>query len=206
MMSMTSFACLSNAMTCSPDPPRQIAREVGISEASSRPLPEPSRQAERVERGADLGIVVEIDIDVAPLVGRSRGGAATVLRRAAGRPEGDSRRPAIERRVVIAADIELPGAVQGQIEEIAGDVLEIGPRDGVGEDEGDVVAPQQRDEARRHEALVADLDGMAQPTLVGSADPRTAGDALVMPPREATGFVRITRQKREERLEPRLVE
>src|SRR5882757_9954285 len=134
MMSMTSFACLSSAMACSPDPLPQIARDGGISEASSRPLLEPPRQAERVEGRADLGIVVEIDIDVARLAGCRSGDAAAVSRRSAGRPEGDSRGPAIERRVVIAADIELLGTVQAQIEEISGDVLEIWPLDRVGED------------------------------------------------------------------------
>src|SRR4051812_8526021 len=71
----------------------------------------------RVVRGADLHVIVEIDIDVARPAGGTRVGVDQlgVIRLAAGAPGADARRPAIERIVGIAAGVKLLGAVQAQV-------------------------------------------------------------------------------------------
>src|SRR5690348_10877634 len=105
-----------------------------------------------------------------------------IFRSAPGRPCRDAASPAGERGRAIAADIEFLRTMQAQIEEISGDVLAVGKLDGVGEDERHTVPAQQCDETRRHEALVADLDRVANFARGQiTTNPRSAGDALIVP-------------------------
>lgn len=71
--------------------------------------------------------------------------------------------PALQRLVGIAAGVQFLGTVQAQVDEIAGDVFAIGPFTcGVGDDQGHVVALEQRDEVRVDKAVMADFHGVAQ--------------------------------------------
>ena len=74
--------------------------------------------------------------------------------------------------------------MQPDIDEIGGDVLEIGPLDRIGEDQGDAVAAQQRDETRRLEAGMTDLEGVAQGMVAGAIDPAPPGEPMIVPRRE----------------------
>ena len=101
----------------------------------------------RIGRGADLCVVVEIDIDVARGAPSRRciwGYQAGVIGLQAPHPQLDPRRPMIERLVGIAGGIELLGAVQPQIDEIGGEVLAVGPRGRVGENQCHPVAVAAR--------------------------------------------------------------
>ena len=101
------------------------------------------RQARRVVRRVDLDVVVEVAIHVAPgpRRRRPRRGQARILDLRAAPPRVDARRPAVERGVAVAAGIELLVAVQAQVDEVGGQVLEQGPAaGGVGDDEGDAGA------------------------------------------------------------------
>src|SRR5207247_5769209 len=85
----------------------------------------------RVDGCAYLGVVVEIDIDVADAAAGSNGciDQLGILRLAALAPASDARGPAVERGVAITAGVQLLRAVQPAAEETRGDILGIGPID-----------------------------------------------------------------------------
>src|SRR5687768_15914757 len=69
---------------------------------------EPLAQTRGVERRMHFGVVVEITIDVAPAPARRLAGdAPRITRFAAALPGADTRSPSIERRLRIAARIDL---------------------------------------------------------------------------------------------------
>src|SRR6185437_11428071 len=99
------------------------------------------------------GVVVEIDVDVAqPLI---------FAPLTFPRPAPDSLIPEIQGRPVIAAGIELVGAMQAQIEEIGGDFLKAWPVRRIGDDERRAGPAQQLDEASIAETLMPHFEGMA---------------------------------------------
>src|SRR5439155_1930062 len=104
--------------------PGALRQQVG-GDAADQPL--------GVDRGAHLGVVVEVEIDVAATTrcGASGTDAAPIRRLAALRPGDQARRPPIERRILVAAGLELPRAVQPGIDEFGGEILQVGPLDGV---------------------------------------------------------------------------
>jgi hypothetical protein len=161
--------------------------------------------AQRVSIGrrADFGVVVEIDIDVARLMGRPLlgGDQAGVIGFEAARPQSDARRPVVERLVRIAARIELLGAVQALIDEVGGEVLGIGPRHRIGEDKGYVVPPQQPDKRRVEKARVANLDRVPHLAPPFGPRPGAAGQAVVVPLGERRRGLGVARQQREEIIE-----
>ena len=112
-----------------------------------------------------------------------------------------ARRPALQRRPAVGAAIELGRAVQADVDEVRGQIHQQRPLDRIGADQRDVVLAQQRDERRIAEALVADLDGMAdRPAPVG-AQPRPALQPMIMPAAANGGLLGVARQQLEEGLE-----
>src|SRR6185503_4042332 len=71
---------------------------------------QPSREPLRIVRCMDLRVVVEVDVDV------PRGTASPL-------PAAEELRPAIELVVGVAADVELPRAVQPHVNEVGGELL-----------------------------------------------------------------------------------
>ena len=139
-------------------------------------------EGEGVEGGADFGVVVEVDVDVAGGAGEmggadAAGGACDVGDVAQG-PGEDAVGPEIQGVGLVAAGVELLGAVEAEVDEVGGDVEEEGPVYGVGDDEADVVKAQEGDEVWVDEGLVADFDAMAEGQAGGAADGREGGAAI----------------------------
>ena len=152
-------------------------------------------QRARVDRRADLRVVVEIDIDVAGAAARRLrlgGDQPRVVGFEAAGPQLDPRRPVVERLVRIAARIELLGAVQAQIDEIGGDVLGIGPSHRVGEDERHAVPAQQRDKGGVEKARMADLDRVPQIAPALGPRPGAAGQPVIVP-RASAAAISVSR-------------
>ena len=85
---------------------------------------------------------------------------------AAACPRANPSRPTVQCRLGIPTRVQLLVAVQAQVHEVAGDVLEIWPfARRVGHHERDVVPTQLRDELGRGETRVANLDRVAQRPL-----------------------------------------
>ena len=127
-------------------------------EASTDPLGE----SDRVEGSVHLHVVVEVDEHVPRRRLGRRCHRVLAHRRPAREPVPHPLRPPVECIGRVAADVELGVAVQADVDEAGGDVLEVRELPGrVGHDERDVVRAQQRDERRIPEALVADLHARA---------------------------------------------
>lgn len=140
-----------------------------------------------VEGGVDLGVVVEVDEDVAGLRGgevgvdaacgaevRMVGGGGS----AAG-PSDDALGPEVKGIVGVVARVELLGAVEAEIDEGGGGVEEERPVGGVGDDQADVVLAEEVDEGGGGEAFVADLDGVAERDVDGSFEDGAREHAVV---------------------------
>ena len=101
-------------------------------------------QAHGVVRGVHLDVVVEVDVNVAPL-GAARWWCRELgaLRLAAVAPRANALGPTLEGRVGVAAFVELRVAVQTNVDEVARQVFEEWPAAGrVGDDERDVLFAQ----------------------------------------------------------------
>ena len=122
--------------------------EPGVRVDSGRHA-EAACQPRGVVRRVHLDVVVEIAEDVAARQGLSRftRGEAGIGRLAAASPAVYPPRPVVERRVTVAARVQLDVAVQAQIDEVGGEVFEQRPASGgVGDDQRDSVPMQQGDE------------------------------------------------------------
>ena len=123
-------------------------------------------QAQHIERRVHLRIIVEVAIDRPPrgaLRATPACGAHRVARLAASLPRGNASRPASQRGVVVAARIQLLGAVQAQVHEVRRHVFEIRELAGrIRDDERDAMATQQRDERGVAVGITANLDRMPQ--------------------------------------------
>src|SRR5690606_2669077 len=89
-------------------------------------------EAQGIEGGVAERVVVEVDVDVAPVLwrpGRARD-ASRVARLAAALPRADARGPPVELRVGVAARVDRLRAVQPDVDEVCGELL------GVGEEAG----------------------------------------------------------------------
>lgn len=107
-------------------------------------------QAERVVRGVALVGVVEEDVHVL----------------ARGVPSTDAARPLLELVVAVTAPIELGGSVQPNVNEVGGLVQrERVLAGGVGDDEGDAVATEQRERGIAEPARVPYLERVPQPAI-----------------------------------------
>jgi hypothetical protein len=155
-------------------------------------LPAARRQSEqvhqrhRVVRRADLRVVVEVDVDVAP--------------RAAPAPELGG--PGAQRLRRVAARVQLLVAVQARVDEVRGGLLEIGPFAGrVGDDERDPGPPQQGNEPRVAVRRVTDLEGVKQGPVRPGLELAALVDHGVVPSGEARGGPRVPRQPVEEGLQ-----
>ena len=108
------------------------------------------------------------------------------------------RRPAVQRLRGVAAGVELVRAVQPDVDEPGGDLLEVRPGAGrVGHHQRDVVRAQQREQRRVAEALVAHLQRVPQrPVGVGLGE-RAPVQPLVVPAasRAAAPVVRGSRSR-----------
>src|SRR5688572_879258 len=118
-----------------------------------------------VEGGAHFDVVVEITINIpARAAAHLLANALCVPRFAATLPAAYPVRPATQGGLRVATRVKLFVAVQTQIHEVGGDVLEIGPfPGGVRHHQRDVMTAQLRDEFRCGETRVAYLDRMSQP-------------------------------------------
>src|SRR5690606_103124 len=88
--------------------------------------------------------------------------AAGVLRLRSRRPPFDALRPRLDLARRVAALVEFPRAVEANVDPVRRDVFAGRELPGdVGDDEGDVVLTEQIDELRGHEALVPELDRVA---------------------------------------------
>ena len=168
---------------------------------------DPLGERDRVERGVHLDVVVEVDEHVPRRpVGRRRH-RVLAHRRPAREPLPHPLRPPVERIGRIAADVELGVAVQADVDEAGGHVLEVRELPGrVGHDERDVVRAQQRDERRVPEALVADLHGVPQRTVGIDGRLRPPVEPRVVLAGQLRRRARAARQQREELVDPRRIE
>src|SRR5262249_20229205 len=146
-------------------------------------------------RRAYLGVVVEVDVDVAGgALPRGLGDDALgIVRLAAAGPGGDARGPAIERVIVVAAGVQHFRAVQAAVDEVRGQVHQTGPFHRVGADQADPVPAQQRDEGRVAEAVVTDLDRVADRALRVRAGPGAVLEAAIVPAGDARGGLGVAR-------------
>src|SRR5690606_17727950 len=156
-----------------------------------------------IHRSANLGVVVEIDIDVA-----SSGTMPGAIRDAfhpvgivSPDPGPDPRRPSLQRGIVIAADVKLLGAMQPAIDEVAGQIHDERPVDAVGTNEGHAVPPQQVDEYRRTEAVVPDLQRMPQWSAYIAVQPVAPVEPCIVTACELPRGFRVLRQQGEEGLQ-----
>jgi len=167
-------------------------------------------KVKRVERCADLGVVVKIDIDIPRFAlcctGRAR---ARTFGVAALCPSRNALGPNRERAFVIAAGVELFGAVEPAIDEVRRHIHQKGPFDGVGHHEPDAIFPEQRDEFRYFEAVVADFECMPKLAVRAGAEPGARFELRIVTARQPRRRMRVARQKIEEgcefaRIEPHL--
>ena len=86
---------------------------------------QPFAQPDGVEGRVHLGVVVEVNVDVARGESRRRrgGDVCRVGGLAAALPLADARGPPVELRVGVSASVELLGAVQADVDELRRDVL-----------------------------------------------------------------------------------
>ena len=99
-----------------------------------------------VEGGADFGVVVKVDVDVARDAAGVGGAGAAGLSAGCGiaacGPGENAVGPDVECFAFVAAGIKLLRAVKATVNEVGGDVDEQRPLDRVGDDEADVVMAQ----------------------------------------------------------------
>jgi len=123
----------------------------GIPAESREVSSHPGAKRARVDRSADVRVVVEIGKHIASALRGGphiRGDPAGIVGFEPRGPQLDACGPMIEGLVRIAAGMELLGAVQAQTDKIGGHILGVGPRHPVGDDERYPVAQQKRDEGR----------------------------------------------------------
>lgn len=148
-------------------------------------------QRHRVERRPDLGVVVEIDVDVPP----------------AGAPRAELPGPAAQGRRRVAAGVELLVAVQARVGEIRGRLLEQRPFPrGVGRDEGHARLAEEREKARVAEGLVTDLERVAQRPVRAGLELAAPVDDRIVHARQLGRGARAARQEPEETTQPLRIE
>lgn len=121
-------------------------------------------QALRIDRSMHLGVVIEVDEDIA------RGAMARVFRTCsaaihyfpAPRPVDNSPGPCVNGFGTIAAGVEFLIAVQTAIDEVRGDIHEARPVDGVGDDRSNAVLAQECDEFLGNEAFMTHFNSVPQ--------------------------------------------
>jgi len=147
---------------------------------------QPRHEAVRVEGRTYLDVVVEIAINVASAASRrAAGDALRVGGLAAELPAAYAIGPAIQRRIGVAAGIELLVAVQPQVQEVRGDVFEVGPlAGGIRHHQRDAMAAQLRDEFSGGETGMTNFDGVPQPTIRVDAQRGAPVHAGITPPRK----------------------
>ena len=91
--------------------------------------------------------------------------------------------------------------MQAHVDEVRRDIHQQRPFDGVGADQCDIVLAQKFDERRIAEALVADLDGVADLPAPVALQPRPALQPMVVPPAARRGLLGVARQQLEEGLQ-----
>ncbi len=125
----------------------------------------------------------------------------------AGAPGADLGGPVFERRVIVAADIELLVAVQADVDEVGSDVFHLRPfAGGVGDDEGDVVLAKEFHKGGVFVGIVADFHRVAERAeLVGFCKHAAFESAIVLLC-ELGGFFGIAREEREKVLQPIRIE
>src|SRR5688572_13744740 len=146
------------------------------------PLRQLLDQTQRIERRFHLDVVVEIAVHVAPPADRGERirDPARVAWLGARAPRGDSFGPPIEHVVAVAAGVDLLVAMKSQVDEVRRHILAIRPSSrGVSHHERDAMTAQERDEGRVEEALVADLDGVANPTVAVDREAWRSFDARI---------------------------
>src|SRR5690606_16083776 len=108
--------------------------------------------------------------------------------------------------VVVAAGVELLGTVEPAINKVGGQIHRERPVRRVGRDECHPVSPQELDKVARAEALMTDLDRVAQRPFPVRYNPVTPVKPLVMTTRKGGRRLRILRQKRQEGVEALWIE
>src|SRR5262245_48124509 len=110
------------------------------------------RQRYRIERSMHLGVIIEIDKDVAALASRAwpRCDKPGPRRRATGYPGPNLPGPFLQSGCGVATDVEFDVAMQADIDEVARGVLHKRPlARGISDHQGDIVFAQQA-----HEILI----------------------------------------------------
>src|SRR5438876_1876873 len=120
---------------------------------------EPFREADRIERRMHLGIVVEVNENVAfSIVAFLIGNQFSVMRLPPLPPFFYSSGPPIQGLAIVAADVEFLRTMQAAVNKIRCQVLGVWPLAGsVGKDEGYIVLAKKLKELPCHKAWVADL-------------------------------------------------
>src|SRR5690348_13654235 len=150
-----------------------------------------------------LGVVVEVEIDIArPTARRRRDRTPGPARFAARGPALDSCRPCGESDLVITALVKALCAMKPDIDEIGRHLLEAWPCRRVRDDEGDASATQAVNEARYCEALMPGLDGMADRPPGPRLQAATLRNPPIVPPSELRCRDGVARQKGEKALQP----
>src|SRR5690606_3911583 len=142
----------------------------------------------RVVRRANLAVVVEEYIHVARPAARCAPArtAPRVPRLPPRAPDSDAARPLLERVVVVTAGVDLLGAVQPCVHEVGRDVLRVWPlRARIGEDEREIVLPQQLDERLVEEAVVAELERVPDRAVRQRLRPAALLHAVIVGPGES---------------------
>ena len=174
------------------------------TETGGMGLGELRAQRAGVDRGADLGVIVEIHIDVAAGAARRLevgGDQLRIVRFETAGPQLDSRRPVVESLVRIAARVELLGAVQAQIDEVGSQILGIGPRHRVRRKRALSDAGATARQRRGRESSGGEFDRVPQLSPALGPRPGAAGEPVVVAAGERGGSLSVARQDREETVE-----
>ncbi len=134
-------------------------------------------ESDGVEGCADFDVVVEVEEDVAGFAffWGLGGGVLCGGNFGAAGPGVYSGGPLVECGGRIAAGVEGFVTVEAGVDEVGGEVFEEGPfAGGVGDDKGDVVLAEERDEVGGVEGLVADFHGVAEGAIAGGFEKRAA--------------------------------
>jgi len=163
-----------------------------------------SDQPLSIERRLYLDVVVEIAVNVAMPAARDRRvrDAPSIARLRSSAPRGDPLGPPIERRLAVAAGVELLVAMKAQIDEVGGYILAVRPfPGGIGDHERDAMSSQQSDERRIEKAFVTDLDSVADSTAAIDRETSPAFDACIASASERERPLSRARELREECIE-----